>query len=62
EKNGYNRVLPDDTLTADALISAVSGVYEGRDGYRTAMAQASENDAVANICAVIESIYVQHRQ
>ena len=62
EKNGYSRVLSDDTLTADALISAVSGVYEGRDGYRTAMARASENDAVANICAVIESIYVQHRQ
>jgi UDP-N-acetylglucosamine--N-acetylmuramyl-(pentapeptide) pyrophosphoryl-undecaprenol N-acetylglucosamine transferase len=59
EKNGYSKVLPDDTLTAGSLVSAVNEVYEKRDTYKAAMSEASENDAVANICAVIEGIYSQ---
>lgn len=55
-KNGYSKVLPEEDMNTDSLLSAINEVYENRQSYADAMSRASENNAVSNIVNVIKDI------
>ena len=56
EKNGYCKVLLEENMNNTSLLSAVNEVYENRDTYIKAMANAPESRAVEAICEVIDSV------
>ncbi|MCR5746762.1 MAG: undecaprenyldiphospho-muramoylpentapeptide beta-N-acetylglucosaminyltransferase [Lachnospiraceae bacterium] len=55
EKNGYSKVLREESLNTASLLSAVDEVYDNRMAYSKTMSNAPENNAVASICKVIAS-------
>ena len=55
-KNGYSKVLPEEKLDNDTLLSAINEVYADRDSYIKAMNDAPESRAVEAICGVIDSV------
>ncbi|MCR5411101.1 MAG: undecaprenyldiphospho-muramoylpentapeptide beta-N-acetylglucosaminyltransferase [Lachnospiraceae bacterium] len=54
--NGYCRVLLEEDMNTESLVSAVDEVYANRDTYVKAMEAAPENGAVRAICDVIDDI------
>ena len=56
EKEGYSKVLREEDITNETLLESVMEVYDNKDRYTEAMAAAPENDAVSNICRVIEEV------
>ncbi|MBQ9360794.1 MAG: undecaprenyldiphospho-muramoylpentapeptide beta-N-acetylglucosaminyltransferase [Lachnospiraceae bacterium] len=54
--NGYSKVLLEENMSTDSLLSAINEVYDNRDSYIEAMKNAPENGAVQAICEVIDSV------
>ncbi len=56
EKSGYSRVLPEENMNDDTLLSSIEEVYNNRDKYISAMNDAPETGSVDAICGVIDSV------
>ena len=54
--NGYSKILLEENMNTDSLLSAINEVYDNRDSYIEAMKNAPENGAVQAICEVIDSV------
>ena len=53
EKQGFAKVLPEEEITTDKLISTVNRVYENRDTYISAMKKSSQADSIGIIIDLI---------
>ena len=53
EKQGYSKVLLEENLTTEQLVSAVTELYKNRHLYTAHMAKAKKNTAIKNIVTVI---------
>ncbi len=53
---GYSRLLTEEVLTEQSLISAVEEVLDNKDAYIDAMSKATELNAVEKICRIIKEI------
>ena len=62
EKSGYSKVLNDEELSDDIIISAIEEVTTNKETYIKAMSGDSEEDAVSMICSIIEDLYNQNNQ
>lgn len=56
EKQGFSKVLDEETLTTELLIDTVNEVYEHRDQYIDAINKSSQADAVSTIINLIKEI------
>lgn len=56
EKSGYSRVIEEEDLTPEALISAVQEVMENKDRYIEAMKKDQEKDSITLITEIIDSV------
>jgi len=55
-KNGYSRVLSEENMNTETLLSSINEVYTNRLDYIDRMKNAPENNAVNTICEVIASV------
>ena len=55
-QNGYSKVLSEEDMNTETLLSSVNEVYDNREIFIQAMSEAPENNAVKAICQVIESV------
>lgn len=56
EKQGFSKVIEEEQLTKDSLLSAVEEVYRKRDSYVAAMSKSSQNDGIQIIVSLIEEL------
>ncbi|MCC8050737.1 MAG: undecaprenyldiphospho-muramoylpentapeptide beta-N-acetylglucosaminyltransferase [Clostridiales bacterium] len=56
EKQGFSKVLMEDTITPELLLSAILELYHDRQTYITAMEHSGASDAIATITNLIEEI------
>ncbi len=54
--NGYSKVLLEENMNTDTLLSAINELYDKRDSYVEAMKAAPENGAVQAICEAIDNV------
>lgn len=56
ERQGFSKVIEEETLTKESLLSAVKEVYHNRKKYMDAMAGSSHSDGVQIITSLIEEL------
>jgi len=56
EKQGFSKVLEEEELTDDLLLSTVKDLYEQRETYVQTMKQSSQNDAVKTVVSLVEEL------
>ncbi len=56
EKQGFSKVLMEDAITPELLLSSILELYQNRQTYITAMEHSDAGDAIAKITALIEEI------
>ncbi len=56
EKSGYSKVIEEENLTAESLMSAVTQVIRQKDTYISAMSQAKAGDSISMITGIIDSL------
>jgi len=54
EKQGFSKVLPEETITTDILVNVIDEVYANRDKYIEAINNSSMTDAVSTIVNLIK--------
>ena len=54
ERQGYSKVLEEEALTPDALLSAIHDLYANRQSYTDAMKGSSHTDSIHHIVSLIE--------
>lgn len=54
ERQGYSKVLEEESVTAQTLLSAIREVYENRQTYINAMKKSSHTDSIGRILSLIE--------
>ncbi len=54
EKQGFSKVLDEESITSELLISTVNDVYENRNSYIEAINKSSQTDAVTTIINLIK--------
>ena len=55
EQLGYSKVLEEEELTNDVLLSAVRDLYENREAYITAMSSSKHKDSIQQIVQLFEN-------
>ena len=55
ERQGYSKVLEEEELTNDVLLSAVRDLYENREAYITAMSSSKHKDSIQQIVQLFEN-------
>ncbi len=56
EKQGFSKVLMEDAITPEILLSSVLELYQNRQTYITAMERSDASDAIAKITSLIEEV------
>lgn len=56
ERQGFSKVLEEESLTNDKLLNAVNEVYNKKEEYRKTMSSSTQTDAVSSIIALIEDL------
>lgn len=56
EKQGFSKVLEEEELTDELLLSTVKDLYEQRETYVQTMKQSSQNDAVKTVVSLVEEL------
>ncbi|MBR6274212.1 MAG: undecaprenyldiphospho-muramoylpentapeptide beta-N-acetylglucosaminyltransferase [Lachnospiraceae bacterium] len=56
EKQGFSKVLPEETITPDLLVKTIDEVYSEQDKYKEAMNKSKTSDAVEIIMALIKEV------
>ena len=56
ERQGFSKVLEEETLTNELLLNAVNEVYDKKEEYRKTMSSSTQTNAVASIVSLIEEL------
>ena len=56
EKSGFSKVVKDDELSDETILSAIKNVQDNKDKYIKAMKDSSGEDAISMICSIIDSV------
>lgn len=56
EKHGYAKMLQEENLTDDSLLSAITEVYQNHDQYIKAMELSTKSDAITMICDMLDEL------
>lgn len=56
EKQGFSKVIQEESLSADTLLSAVTDVYEKRYEFIDTMEQSNQNNAIETICNILDEV------
>ena len=60
EKQGFSKVLDEDTMTDDAFLAAVGEVYANRSQYADAMSQSEQTNSVERVLTLINEACDSH--
>lgn len=61
EKSGYSKVIEEEDLTNEVLLSTVNEVYENRDKYIAAMNKDQEKDSISMITDLFETVIAEDK-
>ena len=56
ERQGFSKVLEEESLTNELLLNAVNEVYDKKEEYRKTMSSSTQTNAVASIVSLIEEL------
>lgn len=56
ERQGFSKVLEEETLTNELLLNTVNEVYDKKEEYRKTMSSSTQTNAVASIVSLIEEL------
>ncbi|WP_173473170.1 undecaprenyldiphospho-muramoylpentapeptide beta-N-acetylglucosaminyltransferase [Eubacterium ruminantium] len=56
EKSGYSKLLKEEDMTPDTLVSAIKEAYNNREKYIESMSKSQQSDAITKITELIETL------
>ena len=56
ERQGFSKVLEEESLTNELLLNAVNEVFDKKEEYRKTMSSSTQTNAVASIVSLIEEL------